>query len=130
MAKKQATGPTREEVAARAAATLVDDLGYMDVHQELVEGESCAVARLDGRAAVLVYTASAVTGITAADQELGMQLGAVVEGGPADYVWVTPTGSKDDGFFFSWKPEQECEVSGLPRCEDAKRDVRSTATGR
>src|SRR5207249_6771102 len=52
--------------------------------------------------------------ISAAAQELAIELGAAIQPGPASFVWATSTGESDDGFKYCWLPDKECEVSAIP----------------
>src|SRR5690242_12745130 len=101
MAKNERAA-ARRDVLAAAKTTLEEDLKYEAVDEVVVEGETCAVARKRGRLAVLIYVPEEVGPIAPATQELAIQLGAIVEGGPADYVWATATGKLGDGFVYSW----------------------------
>jgi hypothetical protein len=62
----------------------------------------------------LVYVPENRGAISPSAEELAIQLGAVVDGGPADYVWATASGQLGDGFIYSWLPDKECQVSRLP----------------
>ncbi|QDU37645.1 putative type I restriction enzymeP M protein [Maioricimonas rarisocia] len=120
MAKKskKQSGPTQAEVLGQAVALLRSDYGYDDLQIREVEGEQCAVATRDAHPILLVHVPEHLGPITPADEEFVTQLGAVVENGPADYVWSTSTGTSGEGFIYCWLPEQECQVSELPRSAD------------
>src|SRR5262245_48805565 len=96
---------SRVHTLERAMATLRVDLGYEDVVQRVVEGEPCAIASVNGRPIVLLYVPDRVGAILPADQEVATQLGAVLDGGPAEYVWATTSGKLRDGFMYSWLPD-------------------------
>ena len=116
MAKKSTKtgGPSRESVLSKAIETLRTDLGYSDVEREDITGEPCAIARSKSRPVVVVTVPEKLDAVTAADEEMAIQLGAVVEDGPADYVWSTITGVAGEGFMYSWLPDKECQVSQIP----------------
>jgi type I restriction enzyme M protein len=108
----------REEIVKTARESLGNDLGYQDVEAFMVEGEACTVARVGGHPTVLVYVPAEAGPVSASGQELAIQLGAVVEGGPSDYVWATATGKLGDGFIYSWLPANECQVSRIPTASE------------
>lgn len=123
MAKKSAkqNSGSRDVVLKAAIDALASELGYANIDREEIEGEPCAIAKVGGRPAVLLFVPEKLTAIDAADEEIAMQLGAVVSDGPADYVWATITGKVGEGFIYSWLPEHECQVSELPRAESFKK---------
>jgi type I restriction enzyme M protein len=104
----------RTAILNRAAGELRDSLGYDSFDMVSVEDEPCAVAVEGGRPLVLIHVPEGATAVDAAEEELALQLGAVVENGPADYVWATATGAVGEGFIYCWLPEQECQVSSMP----------------
>ena len=63
---------------------------------------------------VLVYVPENMEPISAAEEELATELGAVVEKGPADYVWATTKGIIGEGYMYSWLPNKDCQVSSIP----------------
>ncbi|MCG8602024.1 MAG: N-6 DNA methylase, partial [Verrucomicrobiales bacterium] len=67
---------------------------------------------------VLVFVPSHLGAITPADEEMAQELGAYVENGPADFVWATTSGEENQGYIFSWKPEDECQVTAVPKASD------------
>lgn len=119
MAKKSTkkTDVTRDSILAQVIDTLRDGMGYGDVQQEDVGGEPCVVARNGKQPVVVAYVPEELGAITPADEEMAVQLGAVVEDGPADYVWATVNGKQREGYMYSWLPEQECQVSEIPSAE-------------
>lgn len=131
MAKKsqKSTGASRNDVLLRAIEALRSDLGYEDIVQQVVEGEACAVAIANGRPAVLLYVPEHSGAVSPTDQELATQLGAVVDGGPADYVWATTSGKTGDGFMYCWLPSLDCEVSEIPSAKTVAKN-RSKAASR
>lgn len=131
MAKKtkKTNGPTRSDVLEQAIQALRSDLGYEHIIQQVVEGEPCAVAVAKGRPAVLLYVPEKLGPITASEQELATQLGAVVDDGPADYVWATISGRLGDGFMYCWLPDRDCEVSEIPPARTVAK-IRPKAAGR
>ena len=115
-----------QTVMATAKQTLAKDLGYSSIQEVVVEGENCLVAFQQDRPLVLVYIPETLETINSAMEELAIQLGAVIEGGPTDYVWATVTGLKNEGYMYSWLPENECEVSSLPPYSEALSDEQQT----
>lgn len=118
MAKTEKAAAKRDDILAAAKTTLEKELEYEVVDEVVVEGETCAVARRRGRPAVLIYVPEEQGPIAPTTQELAIQLGAIVEGGPADYVWATATGKLGDGFVYSWLPDKECQVSSIPAASE------------
>lgn len=114
MPKNQTNATDRTSIMQSAIFTLKQTLGYPDVRPHTVDGESCAVAFAGEHPAVLVYIPEDSGPITSVTEEFATQLGAVVENGPADYVWATCTGEAGDGFIYSWLPDKECQVSSIP----------------
>jgi type I restriction enzyme M protein len=114
MARAETAALRRQDILGVAKNTLNKELGYDEVEDSLVEGEICAVARRSGRPVVLVYVSEDRGAISPSAEELAIQLGAVVDGGPADYVWATASGQLGEGFIYSWLPDKECQVSRLP----------------
>lgn len=115
MAKSKTNGAyDQEAVLTRAVATLTKDLGYDNVERTDIAGEVCAVARIDARPLVVVFVPKQEGPIRPADEELAQELAACIDGGPADYVWATSTGQRDDGYIYSWLPGKECRVSTIP----------------
>ena len=109
--------PESNSVAAvllKAKATLQNSLGLESVEDKEAGGEGCILAAINGSPAILVFVPKHLGTITPADQELAQELGAVIENGPADYVWATTTGEVGDGYIYSWLPGKECQVSSLP----------------
>src|SRR5262245_40371238 len=122
MAKTDKAAAKRDDILAAAKTTLEQELKYEGVEEVLLEGETCAVARRRGRSAVLIYVPEDQGPIAPATQELAIQLGAIVDGGPADYVWATTSGKLGDGFVYSWLPDKECQVSSIPAASELGRD--------
>lgn len=127
MAKKNNTFD-RNAVLEKAMQCLRNDLGYVKIEVFPIDGETCAVARHQGRVVALVYVPDAPGPISPRHQEMAIELGARVEG-TADYVWATTTGEKDEGFIYSWLPELECQVSALPPQQDALKKSASRKVG-
>lgn len=123
MAKKSTkkNGPTRDSVIALVADTLRDGMGYDNVSHEDVGDEPCVVARSGGRPVVVAYVPEDLDSVSPADEEMAIQLGAVVEDGPSDYVWATISGKQGEGYMYSWLPEQECQVSEIPAASSLKK---------
>jgi hypothetical protein len=124
MAKKKAAAAqedNRTAVLTRAEAA-VRDLGFENGEHIEVDGEPCSVFRERGRPAVLVYAPGA-DAVTPAHEELAVQLGGTVPGGPADYVWATANGEPGQGFIYCWLPDQECAVSHLPARSEWERQA-------
>jgi type I restriction enzyme M protein len=111
---KKQSDPSRDELLIRGMDTLGNALGYEDVVRLEVEGEPCAIARDNGRPIVLLFVPEHSGALSASDEEIAVQLGAVVDSGPVDYVWATTTGNRDEGFMYSWLPDQECQISEIP----------------
>lgn len=122
MAKKQSNQITQKDVLATATETLTNDLQYVSVIEQDVEGEKCLIALKDSKPIILVYVPSNLGSITPAEEEMSIQLGAVVDNGPADFVWATSTGKLESSFFYSWQPEKECPVSSIPTFSELKPD--------
>jgi type I restriction enzyme M protein len=101
-------------VLSKAKATLQNSFGFESAEAKEVGGEECILAAVNGAPAILVFVPQHLGAITAADQELSQELAAVIENGPADYVWATTTGDVGDGYIYSWIPGKECQVSSLP----------------
>jgi type I restriction enzyme M protein len=114
MAKNKSNGRTRGDISKVSVETLKNDLKYQIVEEIIVEGEPCVIASKDGRPIVLVYIPEKLGPITAAEEEMVIQLGAVADNGPADYVWATSTGKLNEGYMYSWLPEKECQISSIP----------------
>src|SRR4051812_47868908 len=114
MAKTVKTRSKREDILASAKTALQEELNYEGIADAIVEGELCAIAQRRGHPIVLVYVPERLGPIAPETQELAIQLGAIVDGGPADYVWATATGRLGDGFIYSWLPDKECQVSSIP----------------
>jgi type I restriction enzyme M protein len=110
--KQDAVAPL--DILKKAMDGLRGQLGYANVDERAIEGESCAVALVDNLPKVLIYVPEHLGPVTPTDEEMAMQLGAVVDKGPADYVWATTTGRVGDGYVYCWLPEQECQVSAIP----------------
>jgi len=120
MAKKIADSDfDRDAVLTTAVAALTDELGYDTVDRISVDDQACAVAQVSGRPIVLVWVPEVSGPVRPEDEEFAVELGAVVEQGPSDYVWATSTGTKNDGYIYSWRPDLECQVSELPIRSDA-----------
>ena len=121
MARTDKAIAKRHDILAAARTTLENELKYQGVEEVLVEGETCAVARRRGRPVVLIYVPEQQGPIAPATQELAIQLAAILEGGPADYVWATTSGKLGDGFIYSWLPDQECQISAIPAASELGR---------
>src|SRR5262249_48980610 len=117
----------RQDILGIAKITLNKELGYDEVEDSLVEGETCAVARRSGRPVVLVYVPEDRGAISPSAEELAIQLGAVVVGGPAASLWATASGQLGDGFVYSWLPDKECQVSRLPPLSELAKTGASVA---
>ena len=118
----QKTVPDRfTAVLTKAKATLQNSLGFESAETKEAGGEECILATINGAPAVLVFVPQHIGAITAADQELAQELAAVIENGPADYVWATTTGEVGDGYIYSWIPGKECQVSSLPSFGELQR---------
>ena len=126
MPKTDSAGSKREDILGVAKRTLEKELNYDEIEDSLVEGERCAVAKRRGRTVVLVYVPEESGPISPSTQELAIQLGAVIDGGPVDYVWATNTGKLGDGFIYSWLPEKECQVSRIPTAPEATKIASAT----
>lgn len=114
--KKSKQAFDRDAVLDEAIASL-EGLGYTSVQPTVLGGEPGAVATIDGKPVVLVWVPEVPGPIRPEDEELAQELGASVEGGPADYVWATSSGKANEGYFYSWRPEDECAVSALPEAD-------------
>lgn len=114
MSKSQSNAAGRTNILQISKDTLTHALGYSDVRPYTVEGEPCMVAFAGDRPAILVFVPEKIGPVSPAVEELATQLGAVVQNGPADYVWATSTGEVGDGFMYSWLPDKECQVSSIP----------------
>lgn len=114
MARTENIAAKRQDILGIAKNALNKELGYGEVEDSLVEGETCAIARRYGRPIVLVYVPEDLGPISPSAEEFVIQLGAVVDDGPADYVWATASGQLGDGFIYSWLPDKECQVSRIP----------------
>jgi type I restriction enzyme M protein len=101
-------------VFSAAKTLLQQSLGFEEVEEIDVGGEECLLASVQGRAAVLVFIPQHLETITAADQEMAQELSAVVNNGPAYYVWATTVADLSAGYVYSWIPGKECQVSSLP----------------
>ncbi|MEW8552654.1 MAG: N-6 DNA methylase [Candidatus Thiodiazotropha sp.] len=106
----------RGQILRNAISVLQNELGYKSVEEERIGDEVCAVARKEGHPAVIVFVPDVDGPIRPEDQELAQELGASIEG-VANYVWATSSGKRDDGYIFSWLPDQECQVSAVPENE-------------
>lgn len=80
----------------------------------------CAVAHVKKRPAVLVYVPDHDGPVNPTDEEMAVQLAAVVAEGPADYAWSTTSGKLAEGYIYSWLPEKECQVSEIPAAAETK----------
>jgi len=105
---------TQESILQTAASSLKDQLGYTNVQKTIVEGEPCMVAFDNEHPVILVYVPENMEPISAAEEELATELGAVLEQGPADYVWATTKGTIGEGYMYSWLPNKDCQVSSIP----------------
>src|SRR5215510_11452771 len=123
MAKKSAKNDNgrRDLIITQVIDTLQVGMGYGDVQREDIADEPCVVARLGRRPIVVVYVPEELSSVTPADEEMAVQLGAVVEDGPADYVWATTNGKQGEGYMYSWLPDQECQVSEIPAADALKK---------
>jgi type I restriction enzyme M protein len=101
-------------VLKRAKKSLRKQLGFDQVEFVEVASEPCCVVRLNGRPVLLVYAPSDGSVVTPAAEEIAVQLGGIVAGGPADYVWATTSGELGQGFMYCWLRDKECQVSRLP----------------
>jgi type I restriction enzyme M protein len=117
-------------IVSTAKATLQGHLGYDHVEEVEVAGEDCLLAKVNGSPAVMVFVPKHLSTITPSDQELAQELGAVIDGGPADYVWATSTGEVGDGYIYCWLPGQECQVTAIPAATDLKGAGASKDSGR
>jgi type I restriction enzyme M protein len=108
----------RGDVLLKAEQELGSKLGYTEVRRAEVGGETCAVATVGGKPVVLLYVPQADGPITQAVSDLAVELGASVQGGPADYVWATTTGELGNGYMYSWVPGKESQVSFIPAYSD------------
>jgi hypothetical protein len=122
MARLEAPSNTRS-ILVSAEESIRAELGFSEFKRIEVDGEESLLAQVRGRPVILVYSPVADHGISAAIEELAIQMGATVPDGPADYVWVTLTGKLGEGFTYSWLPGQECPVSSLPSRENWQKDV-------
>ncbi len=118
MAKKKSNSQTKQDVFAVATETLKTELQYQHVGEQIIEGELCLIAFHNKQPIVLVYVPENLGPITPAEEEMAIQLGAVVDDGPADFVWATSTGQLGDGYMYSWLPEKECQVSAIPAASE------------
>jgi type I restriction enzyme M protein len=128
MAKKSTknNGVTQDTIIAQVIDTLRDAMGYGDVQQEDIGDEACVVARSGKRPVVVVYVPESLEAVTPADEEMAVQLGAVIKNGPSDFVWATTTGKRGEGYMYSWLPEQECQVSEIPSADSIKGGKRAS----
>lgn len=127
MAKKPTT-QDRTSIYTLAQQVLQEKLGYKNVQRLTIENEQCLVAFEGERPVVLVYIPESSNTISPVEEEMAIQLGAVVDNGPADYVWATTSGNLEDGFIYSWLPDKECQVSVIPaRIEQTDDEVASAA---
>jgi type I restriction enzyme M protein len=122
MAKKSTkqNSVTRESIIAQVVDTLRENMGYRDIERQDVGEEPCVIARSGKRPVIVAYVPEDPSSVSPADEEMAVQLGAVVADGPADYVWATTTGKRGDGYMYSWLPDQECQVSEIPTSESVK----------
>jgi hypothetical protein len=118
--KKSEAAANREQTLATAMDCLRTQLGYEEVERVEVESEPCAVAHVKKRPTVLVYVPDHDGPVTPTDEEMAVQLAAVVAEGPADYVWSTTSGKLAEGYIYSWLPEKECQVSEIPAAAETK----------
>ena len=114
---------SQAEVLNKIDKVIKEDLGFEKVNRVEVGGEICIVAVSDGRPAVLAYAPQSGGPITPTIEEIAIQLGATIAGGPADYVWASATGELGDGFIFSWLPDKECQVSHLPSRQEWQKET-------
>jgi type I restriction enzyme M protein len=114
---------SQAEVLNKTEKVIKEDLGFETVNRVEAGGEICIVAVSDGRPAVLAYAPQSGGPITPTIEEIAIQLGATIEGGPADYVWATSSGELGDGFIFSWLPGKECQVSHLPSRQEWRKET-------
>lgn len=119
MARKAESDPFAT-VMSMAKTTLQDELGFDEIEEIEVAGEGCLLAVVNGAPAVLVFIPQHLSMITPADQELAQELAAVIDRGPADYVWATATGKLGDGYIYSWIPGKECQVTSIPTFSEMK----------
>jgi type I restriction enzyme M protein len=98
------------------------ELGFSNFKRIDIDGEECTLVRVGDRPVILIYTPPSSEGISAAVEELAIQMAATVPDGPADYAWVTLTGKLGEGFMYCWLPGQECPVSALPSREQWERE--------
>jgi len=118
MPKKQSNNRKEPDAIMIAERSIREQLGFSDIVKVEVEEESCLLALVKEHPAILVYYPGRTDAILPGEQELAQQLGALVQDGPADYVWATNTGSLGDGYIYSWLPGKECQVSSLPSIRD------------
>jgi type I restriction enzyme M protein len=102
----------------QAEDALRREFGFDEFNRATIEGEDCLVAVIQDRPVILVHSPGSAGGINAAEQELATELGAVIENGPADYVWATDSGKIGEGYIYCWLQGKDCQVSSLPRRAD------------
>lgn len=127
---KRQSGASRDDLLVRAMDTLGNGLGYEDVERLEIEGEPCAIATNNGRPVVLLFVPEHSGALSPADEEIAVQLGAVVDNGPVDYVWATTTGNLNEGFMYSWLPDKECQISEIPAASAIQATARKGSTTR
>ena len=123
MAKKTSkkNNVTRDTIITQVVETLESGMGYSNVDREDIGEELCVVVRVGRRPLIVAYVPEELGPISPTDEEMAVQLGAVVDEGPADYVWATTTGKQGEGYMYSWLPEQECQVSEIPSADTLKK---------
>ena len=102
-------------------------MGFEEIDRIEIDGDECLLVKSGDRPTILIYSPASNDGITAAIEELAIQMAATVPNGPSDYVWVTLTGKLGEGFVYSWLPGKECPVSALPSREQWLRDTGAAA---
>jgi type I restriction enzyme M protein len=127
MARLKDPSNTRS-VLVSAEESIRVELGFSEFKHIEIDGEECLLAQVVDRPVILVYSPLSGDGISAAMEELAIQMAATVPVGPADYVWVTLTGKLGEGFMYCWLPGQECPVSALPSRENWQRDALPAVT--
>jgi type I restriction enzyme M protein len=120
---KKQNGPTRTDILRLAMDALRADLGYEEIAEQDVQEEACAVALSEGHPVVLIYVPEHLGPVSDTDEEMAVQLGAVIEDGPADYVWATTSGKTGEGFLYCWLPNRECQVSEIPSASQARTPI-------
>jgi type I restriction enzyme M protein len=127
MARSSSVKSNTSATLSVAENAVCEALGFDDIERIEIEGDECSLVKSGKRPTILIYSPASSEGITAAIEELAVQMAATVPGGPADYVWVTLTGMLGDGFMYCWLPGKECPVSALPSREQWLKDTGAAA---